>query len=299
VAEAQRLALDQFAAHLTAIPSLVIDEKHAASSKYTLFAEATPADIDRIKTAGRTLAKAMGLSNTASVADVWRAERERDGAGCAECKRLPDLHAALQKLGQYRLQEGDPFDRFNTKLTAAVKSLHDVVHHKYQFGHQLRAFDRTLSALTSDEEMLCMDFAAKLNLHRSAQLTQAEARECRSAALFGVERYFRAAPGPDEKKNDIGSGAEDPAAEGLRQEHWLYITEEEQSDSYYALCALDHFLGEARKRGVRRLTLWSDNGSGFHSGEFVVGLRQRARDHQIVLEGAFFAPGEGKSDNDR
>src|SRR4051794_22538669 len=111
-----------------------------------------------------------------------------------------------------------------------------------------------------------------------------------SSALNGTSGP-RWTPTRRDEKSDAG-GTEDPAAAGLRQEHWLYITEEEQSDSYYALCALDHFIGEARKRGVRRLTLWSDNGSGFHSAEFVVGLQQRARDHQIVLEGAFFAPGE-------
>ena len=144
--------------------------------------------------------------------------------------------------------------------------------------------------------MICIDFSSSINLHDSRLQTQADARQFKKATLFGVVRYYRDTSTDEEKKRRT----EEPAAAGLRMDHYLYLSEGEHSDSYYALAALQHFAADAVKaRGVKELTIWSDNGSGFHSGEFVNGMQALSRSLKLDISAAFFAPGEGKSDNDR
>jgi len=109
---------------------------------------------------------------------------------------------------------------------------------KYQFGHH-SGFRRT-QRLTAEDEMLCMDLRRRSICSAAHSRTQAT-RVSASKRPFSGWSLLSIAPDPDEKE---ARAADDRPRTGLRQQHGLYMTEGEQSDSFYALCALYHYIGE-------------------------------------------------------
>ena len=253
--------------------------------------------------------------------------------GCAECdkragwfKRLTEMTEALTfKSVQY---EGIKLDQTALKdlYVDWENTLVKTINHKYETVHQAQAFTKALYDLAGPNSdgstiVICFDYSTGIRLHQSSQATQQTYMQTAEATAFGIVSYRRGARRTDKAVMDAGVYSSDQKSDGSdhksnesnpTQPNWeasgfeversydLFLSESTGHDAFGACTALDLFLQQiTATREIKKIVAFSDNGSGFHTPAAMDMCESLCIHYDVKWESNFFAPGEGKNDNDR
>jgi hypothetical protein len=168
-----------------------------------------------------------------------------------------------------------------------------AINHRFEAGRQLKHFDASIVNLKANAEVWCFDFSKAVELNDSAEQTHEQWMSTERATVMGLVQYRRRiASDPPPPDRTLHPNA-------VRHFN-LFVSDDTQHDSVMACACIDIALEDAQRRGITKIYGFSDGGSHFHCSAMLEYLFANAQSRfGIAYDGNFFAPGEGKNDNDR
>jgi hypothetical protein len=239
-------------------------------------------------------------ANVERIRYIERGRRETPCKSCNAAVILKDLTVGtVEHIGG--IGEGE-IDEWVGRATELLDGYTRARHHLFEVGFQQHAFERVRDNLKVGELVMSVDFGAALSITRTSKMSMADERAADHSVLLGIVKSSRASPKPDEKRPVIRTQSVLYVCKKLKE------SEREEkglpkslngSNGKYAAAALARELKIAHEQGVRKVTIFSDHGSGFHSHYFISVLSLVAFELGIQLVQSYYAPNDGKGAHDR
>ena len=201
---------------------------------------------------------------------------------------LPYMHMILNANFKGNCASRTPIvltDNTRDNLLTCIKKwrldISDYIDHKWLSAWQHKQHQLAIDNMKIGEEVWEIDYSSTIPLHQSRKQSQEQDMSKAIANCFVLVRIYM-------------------DAQHIRRQHTHYIyTTYPTHDQYLNLSCLQIILTEAHERKVKKITIFSDNGSGFHSVDQILFQSSIANMYSIEWIGNFYPAGEGKSECDR